>query len=193
MRRISFGRPSPALVVACIALGVALGGTGYATVLQVPTNSVGTVQLKSSAVTSKKLAANAVTSAKVKNRSLLRADFAAGQLPAGPTGPQGPAGPAGAAGAAGPPGLSAVERVDFTTTPTNSISPKPAQVPCPSGKRLIGGGARLNGPDAPPSANLAIQASFPDNDNIYRAIGREVVATGAAWSLTVWAICAVVS
>ena len=59
-------RPSPALVVACIALLVALTGTGVAAVSQVvPRNSVGTVQLKS----------NAVVSAKVKNGSLLRAEI----------------------------------------------------------------------------------------------------------------------
>ncbi len=109
MRGISLKRPSPALVIACVALGIALGGTGYATVLQVPKNSVGTAQLKSSAVTNGKLAPNAVTSAKVRNRSLLRADFAAGQLPAGPAGPTGPAGPA------GPPGVSGIERVESTS------------------------------------------------------------------------------
>ena len=88
-------RPSPAMVVACIALLVALGGTGIAAVTQlVPRNSVGTLQLKN----------NAVTSAKVKNQSLLRADFRAGQIPAGPAGPAGPGGAAGAAGPAGPTG-----------------------------------------------------------------------------------------
>ena len=57
------------------------------------------------AVTNPKIRNNAVNSAKVANRSLLRSDFAPGQLPAGPTGPQGPAGPQGAAGAAGPAGV----------------------------------------------------------------------------------------
>jgi hypothetical protein len=84
-------RPSPATVIACIALIVALGGTGYAAVT-LPANSVGTAQLKK----------NAVTSLKVKNGSLLSADFKAGQIPAGPTGAQGAAGPVGAAGPAGP-------------------------------------------------------------------------------------------
>jgi len=82
-------RPSPAMVVACLALLVALTGTGVAAVSQiVPRNSVGSAQLKS----------NAVVSAKVKNRSLLALDFKAGQLPAGPPGAAGPAGPAGPAG-----------------------------------------------------------------------------------------------
>jgi hypothetical protein len=80
-------RPSPATVIATIALLAALGGTGYAAT-QLPPNSVGTLQ--------------------VKNGSLLRVDFKAGQLPrgpigpAGPTGPQGPAGPKGDTGPAGP-------------------------------------------------------------------------------------------
>jgi hypothetical protein len=180
MRRISVRRPSPALVIACIALAIALGGTGYATVLQVPRNSVGPAQLQSSAVTSRKIAPNAVTSAKVKNRSLLRADFAIGQLPAGPTGPQGPAGPAGM------PGLSGLERVAVTSA-TNTTTSRSGSMACPAGKRLIGGGARIDGAAAAP---VAIQASFPDNDNVYRATAREITATGVNWSLTVFAICA---
>ena len=182
MRRILRRRPSPALVIACLALGVALGGTSYATVLQVPRASVGTPQLRNAAVTTPKLARNAVTSIKVRNGTLVRADFARGALLRGPAGPTGPAGPA---GPAGPPGLSGVERVEVTTA-ANSTALKTAGMPCPTGKRLLGGGARLN--NAP--AAVAIQQSFPDNDNIFRATGREVVATGANWSLTVFAVCA---
>ena len=181
--KISLRRPSPALVISCVALSVALGGTGYATVLQVPRNSVGPAQLRTAAVTNPKIARNAVTSIKVANGSLVRADFRPGSIPVGPAGPAGPAGPT------GPPGVSGVERVEVTTV-SNSTSLKTAQMPCPSGKRLIGGGARVNGAGATPPAGVAIQASFPDNDNIYRATGREAVATAGNWSLTAFAICA---
>ena len=101
-------KPSPAMIVACLALLVALSGTGMAAATQLGRNSVGTLQLKDSAVTNAKLRNNAVNSAKVAARSLLRSDFAPGQLPAGPVGPQGPAGPAGAAGATGPAGPAGV-------------------------------------------------------------------------------------
>jgi hypothetical protein len=84
-------RPSPALVVACIALAVALGGTSYAAIT-LPKNSVGTRQLKK----------NAVTSPKVKNRSLLAVDFKAGQLPRGAQGIQGIQGIQGPIGPPGP-------------------------------------------------------------------------------------------
>ncbi|MGA0123005.1 MAG: hypothetical protein ACO3KD_08405, partial [Gaiellales bacterium] len=82
--------PSPAMVVALIALFLALGGTGYA-VTQLPKNSVGTKQLKR----------NAVTSAKVKDGSLTARDFKAGTLLTGPRGATGPAGPPGGGGGAG--------------------------------------------------------------------------------------------
>jgi hypothetical protein len=72
--------PSPAMVVACIALAVALTGTSYAVVV-LPRGSVGTPQLKR----------GAVVSAKVKDHSLLRRDFRAGQIPAGAQGPPGSA------------------------------------------------------------------------------------------------------
>ena len=83
-------------VVAYLGLFVALGGVSYAAI-NLPAGSVGTKHLKR----------NAVISSKVKNGSLRRADFRAGQIPAGPTGPAGPAGatgPTGAAGATGPAG-----------------------------------------------------------------------------------------
>jgi hypothetical protein len=76
-------RPSPALIVACVALLVALGGTSVAAVKALaPRNSVG--------------------SAQVINKSLLPIDFKT--PPKGPRGPAGPAGPAGSAGPAGPAG-----------------------------------------------------------------------------------------
>lgn len=91
-------------------LFVALGGASYAA-LALPRNSVGARQLKK----------NAVTSAKVKNHSLKKADFANGQLPAGPAGPASPAGPTGATGGTGPQG-----------------DPGPFPATLPSGKTLTG-------------------------------------------------------
>ncbi len=99
------------MVVACLALLVALGGTSVAAVQALAPNSVGTTQLRAGAVTTaklktrnvtgSKLSLNAVTGATVANRSLSAVDFIAGSLPRGPQGAAGPAGPAGAAGPAG--------------------------------------------------------------------------------------------
>jgi hypothetical protein len=150
MRTLLRRRPSPAMVVACIALLVALGGSSIAAVSALPKGSVGTKQLKNSAVTGKKLANNAVTSAKVKNRSLRSIDFAPGQLPAGPTGPQGPAGPAGAAGPAGPAGPAGTVGPITVRSSSVTIQDSPpanglfvtrqAQVLCASGELAISGG-----------------------------------------------------
>lgn len=80
MRR-HMSRPSPAMVVACTALIVALGGTSYAAF--VPRNSVGSKQLKKNAVTRSKIKKNAVTGSKIANRSVSAADLKAGTLPIG--------------------------------------------------------------------------------------------------------------
>lgn len=81
-RRLSYAN-----VMSSLALFIALGGVSWAAAT-LPAKSVGKRQLKD----------NAVTGAKVANGSLRAADFARGELPAGPRGP------AGAAGAPGPQG-----------------------------------------------------------------------------------------
>ena len=93
MKRLKRFRPSPAMVVASLALLVALGGTSIAAVqIVVPRASVGALQLK----------ANSVNSSKVLNGSLLKVDFKAGQIPAG-RGPPGPGRPGGSRRSRRPP------------------------------------------------------------------------------------------
>jgi hypothetical protein len=141
MRHAFSRRPSPAMVVACIALAVALGPASYAAVSKVARNSVGTRELKN----------NAVNSSKVRDFTLRSWDFMRGDLPRGErglTGPQGPAGPFGPAGPQGVPGV-----VGDLTLRENSISipgnaagnglyvTRAVQVNCQSGERVISGGS----------------------------------------------------
>jgi hypothetical protein len=63
-RRRRLRIPSPAMIVACVALFVALGGTSYAAVT-LAANSVGTKQLKNGAVTAAKV--GKVPGARVKD------------------------------------------------------------------------------------------------------------------------------
>lgn len=60
-------RPSPAMIVAVIALVAALTGTAFAALGK---NSVGSKQLKKNAVTAAKIKGNAVTEAKIRNSSV---------------------------------------------------------------------------------------------------------------------------
>lgn len=114
MRQI-LNRLRYANVMSTLALVIALGGTSYAAV-KLPKNSVGTIQVKTHAITPGDLAASAVTTSKVRNGSLRREDFKAGELPsasdargdAGVAGAAGPAGPAGPTGPTGPAGTAAI-------------------------------------------------------------------------------------
>jgi hypothetical protein len=63
------GRPSPALIIAVIALVFALVGTGYAA-FKVPKKSIGTAQLKGNAVTNAKVKDNTLTGKKLKLSTL---------------------------------------------------------------------------------------------------------------------------
>jgi hypothetical protein len=120
-------RLSPAMVVACVALTVALAQTSYAAVSQlIPRNSVGMVQLKKSSVTSDK----------VRDFSLRLWDFKHGDVPRGRVGPQGPPGVVG--------DLKPYEA--STTVPGNKpgnglYATRSVQVRCQSGEHAITGGS----------------------------------------------------
>jgi hypothetical protein len=136
MRRTLLRRPSPAMIVACAALAVALGGTSYATVSErLARNSVGTLQLRNNAVTPAKIRDNAVTSAKVRDFSLRLWDFKRGDIPKGPAGPAGPAGVVG----------DMVARDASTTVPGNIANglyvTRAIQRRCDPGERAIAGGS----------------------------------------------------
>jgi hypothetical protein len=90
--------PSPALIVAMIALFVALTQTGLAS------RAVQAVQAGCNCANSSDIINNSLVSADIKNGSLLKKDFKKGQIPAGARGARGPAGPAGPAGPGGPAG-----------------------------------------------------------------------------------------
>lgn len=184
------------MVVACLALLVALGGTSVAAVSQLGRNSVGPRQLQFGAVTNPKIRNNAVTSAKVRNRSLLRSDFAAGQLPAGPVGPQGPAGPAGPAGAAGPAGV-----IGAVTLRSQAIAVADGLVDgtwnsqrirsdCSGNERAISGGTSWG--DDGQDLRLTTQELEPKVNAQNQVIGFEAVGgndTGQSSTFTVYSLC----
>ena len=186
------------MVVACLALLVALGGTSVAAVTQLGRNTVNTPQLVNGAVTNPKIRNNAINSSKVANRSLLRSDFAPGQLPAGPVGPQGPAGPtgaAGAAGAAGPAGVigaitlrsNSVTVVDSGATP---LQTERVQRLCEGNERAISGGTSWG--DDSPDLDLVTQELEPKLNAQNQVIGYEAVGgnnTGESSNFTVHVLC----
>jgi hypothetical protein len=94
LRRPRIHRPSPAMVVALMALFVAVGGSSYAAV-QLSRDSVLSRHIKNGEVKRADLAKNAVGSRQDADGSLLAADFKAGRLSAGPRGAQGIPGPKG--------------------------------------------------------------------------------------------------
>ena len=205
--RVFLRRPSPAMIIACLALLVSLGGTSVAAVNQLGRNSVGTPQLQNRAVTSPKLANNAaarskiannaINSAKVQNSSLTRVDFAPGQLPAGPTGPQGPTGPTGPAGPRGPAGAitaitvrTATVLVPGGTAENGSYDTGTIQALCSSGELSISGGTGWS--DNDDDLELFTQRLTPVLNATNQVIGWRGTGgndTNQSSTFTVYALC----
>ncbi len=74
MKRPKVRRPSPAMVVALVALILSLAGTAFAAV------KIGTKSLKNGAITTKKLKNRAVTGAKLAEGSVSTAKLAEGAV-----------------------------------------------------------------------------------------------------------------
>jgi hypothetical protein len=179
-------RPSPALVVACIALLVALTGTSYATVLNVPRNSVGTAELKRNAVKPAKLAPNAVRTGHVLNGSLLAADFKPGQLPAGEKGDKGDKGDRGDPGPVGVSGYEIVTQAVAANTTLHEVS-----VSCPSGKRAFGGGVGTNTWTL--NAGPYVVSSNPNAQGTRWDVRMAFQSASGSATVTAYAVCGTVS
>jgi hypothetical protein len=114
-------KPSPALVVAMLALFVAMGGSAVAAHHFLITSPH---QIKPSVL-----------------RALKGAKGPAGAAgPAGPAGPQGPSGATGAQGPAGPVNLSALTIVRAPDVIVKPQTEATSVASCPSGSRVVSGG-----------------------------------------------------
>jgi hypothetical protein len=114
-RRLLARRPSPAMLVAVVALISSLTGGALAATL------IDTGDIENGAVTKKKVHKNAVNSKKVKNKTLKAKDFAPGQLAQGVQGIQGLQGEKGEKGAQGDPGEAGSAAGYVLVNPDGSI------------------------------------------------------------------------
>ena len=108
--------------------------------------------------------------------------------PMGLTGPAGPVGPQGPAGPEGDPGLANWVRITEVTE-RDSQHPKEISLSCPTGTKLLGGGARVGGLGYPPR-EIALVTSAPVNNTTWMARAHEIDSTDAYWKLRVYVICA---
>ncbi len=142
-------RPSPALVVALVALFVAFSGTATAALVMTGQN------IKDGTITGQDVKNRALGTNKLSKRAV--SSLTGERGPAGPQGPmgeagvQGPKGDTGAAGAQGPKGDTGVAHV---TTRTAGIAfaanglvgeTKDGAAMCQAGESVVGGGYRLPG------------------------------------------------
>ena len=165
--------PSPAMVVACIALAVALGGTSYAAI-RLPANSVGTTQLKRGAVTAVKVRGNSLTGSQINEERLAKVPSA--RMADGAT-------VAETAEAAREAARAPVTRLDYQS----AVVALPAGVvtlgraDCSSGLNAVGGGVNL--PD-PFNGNIA--DTFPLGKTAWGVHAYSTIAQ----NMIVWVVCA---
>jgi hypothetical protein len=130
-------------------------------------------------------AVNTIQASRTPTPNMLLPLDANGKLPSS----VGAVGPPGQAGPAGPVGVSA-EQLVTSDTSTNSNTVKSQTVSCPSGKKVLGGGAGVN----TSSNSLAITRSAPTGDlSGWTAEAQETSAFAGNWRLTVYAVCAKVA
>ena len=181
-------------VALCVAiLGATPAGQAAARFV-VPSNSVGTLQLKS----------GSVTDTKIRKHSLTATDFKVGELPAGQPGPQGPQGVQGVQGTPGTPGpqgvpgLSGYEIVagNGATVAANATGYDVAN--CPTGKKAIGGGFTPYGGGKPTPVGKAAQLGMVVSAPVDGANGSAWWVgvnnlSGSATQVYAYAVCASVA
>jgi hypothetical protein len=178
--------PNPTTVIACLALALSLGGTGYAArSALMPANSVGSKQ--------------------VINHSIRKIDLKA-PLPrgprgfSGPRGSQGSVGQVGPAGPAGPAGGFTAANIAYSNGPIahmcafdgGACAMGESIAQCPPGKVAIGGAWAGDAPDPPVAATVeASYPIFPAGSNFPTGWGLKMVNNDTVTaSFHVAAVCA---
>jgi hypothetical protein len=132
-------------VMSTVGVFIALGGS-----------SIAAVSLTRGSVQGKHVARDAITSPKVKNRSLLAADFAQGQLPQGEKGDKGDPGTPGTAGEPGAPGSPAASMVIGNSTGELGAGQAAFSDLSPSGASALSG-SDLNRAQASPNVPIVVR------------------------------------
>jgi hypothetical protein len=160
MQGIHLRRPSPALVIAILALFIALGSASYAAVTlgrgavktrNIAPGAIKAAQIATGAVGKRAIATGAVGSDEVRNGSLRAADFRSGALPAS---------------------TATVHSKRITLGAGQNAA---VTAPCPAGQSATGGGWLWL-----ITAGLVVQASFPSD-----ASGKAVSDGSSATTWTV--------
>jgi Collagen triple helix repeat (20 copies) len=182
--------------VAYLALFAALGGSAYAAVTVTGKNiKDGTVtgrDVKNSSLGTNKLSPTAVSSLSGQPGAAGPQGEKGEPGPAGPTGPVGPKGETGPAGPQGYQGLqgpSGIREWEHLVSPARGVSPGQvgtAEIPCPSGKVALGGGASST------NALTYVVDNAPLNDGVgWGAKFRNTSDSSAA--IFAWVHCAYVA
>jgi len=131
---------------------------------------VTTPKLKNGAVTNPKLGTNAVTTGKVEDGAVTAAKLSSGFL------------------------AQLVKNVSYASKASDSDTsgPKTATAECPAGKQVIGGGGRVDGPDA---FEVALKESAPvfnaeGKPTGWRAAADAINEEASNWAVEAHAICA---
>jgi hypothetical protein len=182
-------RPSPAMVVAFIALFVAIGGSSYA-VTRLPPKSVGAKQIRTGAVRTVHIARNAVTGAKIKNGSITAADIKVSSLAGVPSA-------AAATNATHAGAAAGVDKITYVSAP-GGVPPAPppdaagnqptvvsgASATCPPGTLVSGGGVGVVD-----NTNTSVVDSFPEPGGHAWTARVDNNDPGAGHGFTVVAVC----
>jgi hypothetical protein len=167
VRVLSRRVPSPAMVVACLALMVALAGTSYAAI-RLPANSVGTLQLKKGAVTGAKVKKNSITGTQIRETTLERVPKAL------------QADSADSADSA-----AAIGRIDYVSAtvsvPAGGSTSTRGTASCPANTFATGGGAKLSN---------TIDGYIIDSNPAGKTAWEATSYSSSAQTMTVSVICA---
>lgn len=180
-------RPSPALIISCVALFLALSGSALAVgtaknsvrSAQIVDGSVRTVDLRDNAVNAQKIAPDAVGSEEIAENAIESPEVAPESLTASDLGDNSVGAGELQANSVGSSELGAVTLRSNSTTVAKG-APGSVSVSCAAGEQVLSGGGQ------PGHFGTEMTSSRPqDNGWLYQAVSN----TGGQETITVFALC----